>query len=57
MSREYGVNIMEELKDLNKSKNVSELGSKEVSKKLRNFSLALMMGERICVRTEQSEFG
>ena len=60
MSREYGVNEMEELKDLNKSKNVSELGSKEVirhaelvsasqskeaskevSKKLRHFSLAI----------------
>ncbi len=32
---------MEELKDLNKSKNVSKLVSKEVSKKLRNFSFAI----------------
>ena len=31
---------MEEIKDLNKSKNVSKLGSKEVSKNLRNFTLA-----------------
>ena len=32
---------MEEIKDLNKSKNVSKLGSKEVSKILRNFTLAI----------------
>ena len=41
INRGHGVNIVEELKDLNKSKNVSKLVGKEVSKNLRNFTLAI----------------